>query len=72
MAATTLSAVKTEDFLIGQPWSRETIEKAMNMLYSEFNPISDARADVDSRRIMAKNLLLKFWGETQEPEIETI
>jgi xanthine dehydrogenase small subunit len=72
MAATTLSAVKTEDFLIGQSWSRETIEKAMNMLYSEFNPISDARADADSRRIMAKNLLLKFWSETQEPEIETI
>jgi xanthine dehydrogenase small subunit len=72
MAATTLSAVKTEDFLIGQKWSRETIEKAMNMLYSEFNPISDARADADSRRIMAKNLLLKFWSETQEPEIETI
>ncbi len=72
MAATTMNAVKTEDFLIGQPWSRETIEKAMNVLYGEFSPISDARADADSRRIMAKNLLMKFWFETQDSEIETI
>ena len=66
MAVTTRSAGKTEEFLKGLSWNRETVEKAMEILYDEFNPISDARADAESRRIMAKNLLMKFWYETQD------
>ena len=66
MAATAVHASKTENFLTGQPWLRETVEKAMEILYNEFSPLSDARADEDSRRIMAKNLLMKFYIETEE------
>jgi xanthine dehydrogenase small subunit len=72
MAATALHAAKTENFLLGQPWSRETVEKAMEILYYEFSPISDARADEESRRIMAKNLLMKFWIETQASNNQTV
>jgi xanthine dehydrogenase small subunit len=72
MAATALHATKTENFLLGQPWSRETVEKAMEILYHEFSPISDARADEESRRIMAKNLLMKFWIETQASNNQTV
>jgi len=72
MAATTKSAEKTVEFLKGLPWSREIVEKAMEILYHEFSPISDARADEDSRRKITKNLLMKFWIESQDIEIETI
>jgi len=68
VAATTKRAVLTEQFLTGKPWNRPTIETAMEVLATDFQPISDARADASSRTIMAKNLLLKFWSETC-PEI---
>jgi xanthine dehydrogenase small subunit len=64
MASTTKRAMKTESFLVGKPWKRTTIEKAMQIVSSEFQPISDARAQATSRTIMARNLLLKFWSET--------
>jgi len=67
MAEMTKRARLTEEFLLGKTWSREIADKAGDMICREFSPISDARADADSRRIMAKNLLLKFWTETLNP-----
>ncbi len=61
MAATPVRAIKTEKFLSGKIWSLKTVEKAATILSEEFLPISDARADVEGRRIMAVNLLKKFW-----------
>jgi len=58
-------AYKTEAYLFGEKWEREYVEYAMEILYDEFQPISDARAEEESRRIMAKNLLMKFYSETQ-------
>ena len=65
MAETTKRAVKTELFLTGKKWNKSTVENAKQVLSGEFNPISDARAEADSRNIMAKNILLKFWLETE-------
>jgi xanthine dehydrogenase iron-sulfur cluster and FAD-binding subunit A len=67
MAEMTRRAKVTEEFLLRKLWSRDIVEEAGELIYSEFAPISDARADADSRRIMAKNLLLKFWSETFNP-----
>ena len=64
LAAQTKLASNTVDFLINQPWTRETIRAATPLLEKDFIPISDARADAESRMIMAKNLLLKLWSET--------
>lgn len=64
MAAATKRAMQTERFLVGKTWNRTTIEEAMQVVSSEFQPISDARAEASSRTIMVKNLLLKFWSET--------
>lgn len=64
MAEMTKRASLTERFLKGKFWTRETAEEAAEIVYSEFTPISDARAAAESRRIMAKNLLLKLWLET--------
>lgn len=63
MAANTERAYKTEEFLTGKEWTRSTVEKAMDILYSEFKPISDARSFAETRSIAARNLLLKFWSE---------
>jgi xanthine dehydrogenase small subunit len=65
MAAQTQRAYKTEEFLLGKEWNRATVELAMEILSSEFTPISDARSFAETRRIAAKNLLLKFWAETK-------
>ncbi|MEM7036525.1 MAG: xanthine dehydrogenase small subunit [Bacteroidota bacterium] len=65
MAAMTKRAVQAEDFLRGKPWSRVQAEAAMDLVEAEFTPISDARSSKDGRRVMARNLLLKFWADTQ-------
>ncbi len=67
MSEMTKRAGLTEEFLLGKTWNRDIVEKAAEMIYSAFSPISDARAEADARRIMAKNLLLKFWTETINP-----
>jgi len=61
MSAWTKRAVKTENFLKGKIWSKETIEKAMDFLPEDFTPISDARSSTEFRTMVAKNLLLKFY-----------
>lgn len=65
MAAFTKRASSTENYLIGKPWKRQFVESAMAETDKEFTPISDARSGAEARRIMAKNLLLKFWSETR-------
>lgn len=64
MAEVTRRAVKTETWLTGKVWTRETVEAAMPIIDTEFTPISDARASAEFRRVAARNLLLKFWYET--------
>ncbi|GAB6190635.1 xanthine dehydrogenase small subunit [Desulfocastanea catecholica] len=68
MAAKTQRAWQAEDYLQGKTWSIENIEKAMGMVEHDFQPLSDARSDAQSRRIAASNLLLKFFDETHEHE----
>ncbi len=65
MAATTKEPLQTKQFLIGKKWERKTIEEAMQLIDQEFTPISDARSGAEARKIMARNLLLKFWTETK-------
>ncbi|MBN4066033.1 xanthine dehydrogenase small subunit [Candidatus Amoebophilus asiaticus] len=65
VAAMIISAKKTEEFLKGKTWERSIVEKAMKFIDDEFTPISDARSGAEARKIMARNLLLKFWTETR-------
>jgi xanthine dehydrogenase small subunit len=64
MAERTQRAEAAEKFLIGKPWTRETVEDAMALIEKEFAPISDARGGAEFRRVAARNLLLKLWSET--------
>ncbi len=68
VAAFTKRAVKTEKFLTGKNWDQTIVEQAMSILYNEFQPIDDARANADTRKIMARNLLLKFFLETNNEQ----
>jgi xanthine dehydrogenase small subunit len=65
MAERTKRAVSAENFLLGKIWSREIVEQAMPLIDNDFTPISDARASAEYRHIIARNLLVKFWSETQ-------
>lgn len=64
MAERTRRAHTAEKFLKGKTWKRENVEEAMAMIDADFSPISDARAGAEFRSVAARNLLLKFWGET--------
>lgn len=66
MAALTKRAVKAEASLLGKPWIRENIEEAMKQVDEDFEPISDARAEKEGRKVMARNLLMKFWTDTND------
>jgi len=61
VSAVTKFAKKTENYLIGKEWNVSTIEKAQEILYNEFEPLSDVRSGIEYRKLLAKNLLLKFY-----------
>jgi xanthine dehydrogenase small subunit len=65
MAATTKRASTAEAYLIGKEWNRQNVEAAMLLIEKEYTPISDARSGAEFRSVVSKNLLLKFWGDTQ-------
>jgi len=45
---------KSEAYLIGKRWTIENIKSASEILYNEFDPIGDARAEAETRRIAVK------------------
>ncbi len=63
MAAMTKHARQAEDFLQGKEWNRTHAEAAARLIRDEFEPISDARSGADFRRIVAGNLLIRFWAD---------
>jgi xanthine dehydrogenase small subunit len=64
MADHTRRAIAAEDFLCGRPWARDVVEKALPLIDSEFNAITDVRGSAKFRHIAARNLLMKFWLES--------
>lgn len=66
MAAQTLPAKNTQDFLQGKRWSLDTLTKAGKYLEKDVSPIADARAEAEGRLLFAKNILLKFWENHQK------
>jgi xanthine dehydrogenase small subunit len=57
-------ASETEHYLLYKPWTRANVEHAMKILVHEFTPLSDARSGAEYRKLVAGNLLLKFYSET--------
>jgi xanthine dehydrogenase small subunit len=75
VAATPVRAVKTQSALLGRPWNTSTVQAAMQVLRSEFSPISDMRASAAYRTEVLGNLLQRFWLESQgkaDTSLETL
>ncbi|MEI8049240.1 MAG: xanthine dehydrogenase small subunit [Bacteroidota bacterium] len=60
-------ASETEHYLLQKSWTRSNVEHAMKILVHEFTPLSDARSGAEYRKLVAGNLLLKFYAETSTP-----
>ena len=61
--STPLRARATESFLLGKPWSTETVDAAATLLANEYTPLSDMRASSAYRRVSAAGLLRRLWLE---------
>ncbi len=64
MADRVRRAESAEAFLRGKTWNRPTVEGAMRCIDADFTPISDVRGSAAMRTIAARNLLLKFWTDS--------
>ncbi|MEW5686835.1 MAG: xanthine dehydrogenase small subunit [Pseudomonadota bacterium] len=71
MAATPKRAGACEAALVGRPWTRETVEAAVEALPDDFAPITDMRASAAYRLEAAGNLILRAYLESR-PEAPTI
>jgi xanthine dehydrogenase small subunit len=61
MAAIPARGSHAEQALIGQPWSRSSVEAAASALAKDFTPLSDLRASREYRLRAAGNLLRRFF-----------
>ncbi len=64
MAAVPKRVIAAEQVLGGRHWSRAAVTAGMAALDAELTPISDMRASAAYRRMVARNLLLRFLLET--------
>jgi xanthine dehydrogenase small subunit len=63
MAAVPKRASRCEAALNGAPWSAATIERAVQALHADYQPITDLRASGDYRTRVAGNLLRRFHAD---------
>jgi len=64
MAAVPKRATACERALTGKEWTLAAVEAGRAALAAEFSPITDMRASADYRRLVAGNLLQRFFLET--------
>ena len=69
VAATPLCAVATEDALVGQPWTEESVRRAAAVLAGEGTPMDDHRASASYRSAMLGQSLLRLFHT--HPETHT-
>ena len=66
MAGIPKHADHAEAALLGQPWTRGSIEAAMAALEQDFTPLTDMRASDRYRMNAARNMLLRYYLEDTE------
>ena len=67
MADTPKPASHCQQALVGKPWTEETVTAALPALDRDYAPITDMRASAKYRRLVARNLLRRFFLETSGP-----
>ena len=63
MAGTPKRAAHAEAALIGQPWSEQTMRRAMAAMAEDFQLLSDMRASAAYRLETAQNMILRYFHE---------
>jgi xanthine dehydrogenase small subunit len=63
MAGIPKRATHVEAALIGQPWTRATVEAARARFGDDYTPLSDMRASADYRLDTAANMLLRYFED---------
>jgi len=71
MAATPKRASNVEVALKGQAWTLATVMAALPAFDHDYTPLSDLRGSASYRSRAAKNLLVKYFHETQRPLSDT-
>jgi xanthine dehydrogenase small subunit len=71
MAATPKRASHVEAALIGNPWSNETVRAALDEFARDYAPIADMRASAAYRAEIARNLLTRYFAESQSDRTYT-
>ncbi|WP_081162178.1 xanthine dehydrogenase small subunit [Ensifer aridi] len=66
MAGTPKRASNVEAALKGVPWNDSSIDVAVAAFEQDFTPLTDWRASAGYRMLVAKNLLRRFYLETQD------
>jgi len=64
MAGVPKRAAHLEAALIGQPWDEASVTTAMAVLEQDFTPLSDMRASAEYRLETARNLLMRYFNDT--------
>jgi xanthine dehydrogenase small subunit len=62
----------TEAFLAGRPFDEATFRQAGRIARGEIEPISDVRGSRDFRLILAENVLLRFYFDCAEIDVEEV
>ena len=65
MAGIPKRAANCEAALQGRPWTRESVDRAMDALTRDYAPMSDMRASAPYRMRAAQNMLLRAYLEDQ-------
>ena len=64
---TVLRLPKTEQFLVEQPFTVDTMQAAGELAAREVTPISDVRGTAEYRCQLTRNVLLKFYHQVADP-----
>jgi xanthine dehydrogenase small subunit len=65
MAATARRAAGAEAAVLGTRWTEDDLRRAQAAINDDFTPLTDLRASAEYRKIVAANLLERFWLETR-------
>ncbi len=63
VAATPARAIAAEEFLVGKPWTMETVQAVKPILQEVFTPLTDLRGSAEYRQRLVVNLFEKFFVE---------
>jgi xanthine dehydrogenase small subunit len=72
MAGIPKRATNVENALLGKSWTEANVKAAAAELGKDFSPLSDWRATADYRLLTAKNLITRFYLESQGEEAELV